>query len=124
MSSAPSRRQPIGVARAMICGCRRGSKDVALGMPVVARRYPPGRLLYRWAGRAAGSGGRSSDMIPTPSRPPASIYVAGLFAQEYTEFYTFLIPLYGLSLGISAGKIGLLVGARSFLSVFLSIHIG
>jgi MFS family permease len=63
-------------------------------------------------------------MIPTPSRPPASIYVAGLFAQGYTEFYTFLIPLYGLSLGISAGKIGLLVGARSFLSVFLSIHIG
>jgi ACDE family multidrug resistance protein len=59
-----------------------------------------------------------------PSRPPASVYIAGLFAQGYTEFYTFLIPLYGLSLGISAGKIGLLVGARSFLSVFLSIHIG
>jgi MFS family permease len=58
------------------------------------------------------------------SRPPASVYIAGLFAQGYTEFYTFLIPLYGLSLGISAGKIGLLVGARSFLSVFLSIHIG
>jgi MFS family permease len=63
-------------------------------------------------------------MTPGPSRPPASIYVAGLFAQGYTEFYTFLIPLYGLSLGISAGKIGLLVGARSFLSVFLSIHVG
>jgi MFS family permease len=63
-------------------------------------------------------------MTPTPSRPPASIYVAGLFAQGYTEFYTFLIPLYGLSLGMSAGKIGLLVGARSFLSVFLSIHVG
>jgi MFS family permease len=59
-----------------------------------------------------------------PSRPPASIYIAGLFAQGYTEFYTFLIPLYGLSLGISAGQIGLLVGARSFLSVFLSIHVG
>jgi MFS family permease len=63
-------------------------------------------------------------MTPSPSRPPASIYVAGLFAQGYTEFYTFLIPLYGLSLGISAGQIGLLVGARSFLAVFLSIHIG
>ena len=63
-------------------------------------------------------------MTPSPSRPPASIYVTGLFAQGYTEFYTFLIPLYGLSLGISAGQIGLLVGARSFLAVFLSIHIG
>jgi MFS family permease len=63
-------------------------------------------------------------MTSAPSRPPASVYVAGLFAQGYTEFYTFLIPLYGLSLGISAGQIGLLVGARSFLAVFLSIHVG
>jgi MFS family permease len=63
-------------------------------------------------------------MTSHPSPPPASIYVAGLFAMGYTEFYTFLIPLYGLSLGMSAGQIGLLVGARSFLAVFLSIHVG
>src|SRR5262249_58450419 len=31
---------------------------------------------------------------------------------------------YGLSLGMSAGQIGALVGARSLLAVFLSIHIG
>jgi MFS family permease len=42
----------------------------------------------------------------------------------YTEFYTFLIPLYGLSLGMSAGQIGMLVGGRSLLAVFLSIHVG
>ena len=43
----------------------------------------------------------------------------------YTEFYNFLIPLYGLSLGMSAGKIGMLVGARSLLAVFaMSIHVG
>ena len=63
-------------------------------------------------------------MTPRPSRPPASIYVAGLFAMGYTEFYTFLIPLYGLSLGMSAGEIGMLVGGRSLLAVFLSIHVG
>ena len=63
-------------------------------------------------------------MTPGPSRPPASIYIAGLFAMGYTEFYTFLIPLYGLSLGMSAGEIGMLVGGRSLLAVFLSIHIG
>src|SRR5271169_3529318 len=63
-------------------------------------------------------------MTPSPSRPPASIYIAGLFAMGYTEFYTFLIPLYGLSLGMSAGKIGMLVGGRSLLAVFLSIHVG
>src|SRR5260370_25965600 len=59
-----------------------------------------------------------------PSHPRATIYVAGLLAMGYTEFYTFLIPLYGLSLGLKAGEIGMLVGARSLLAVFLSIHIG
>lgn len=57
------------------------------------------------------------------SGPPASLYVAGPFAQGYTEVYNFLIPLYGLSLGMNASKIGMLVGARSLLAVFLSIHV-
>jgi MFS family permease len=42
----------------------------------------------------------------------------------YVDFYTFLIPLYGLSLGLDASEIGILVGARSILALFLSIHIG
>src|ERR1700730_9785114 len=58
------------------------------------------------------------------SRLPASLYVAGPFAMGYTEFYNFLIPLYGLSLGMSAGQIGMLVGARSLLAVFLSVLVG
>jgi MFS family permease len=52
------------------------------------------------------------------------IYVAGLFAMGYTDLYIFLIPLYGLSLGMSAGEIGMLVGGRSLLPVFLFIHVG
>ena len=71
--------------------------------------------------------------MPTPAmnrhRPaalqnPAAIYVAGLFSMGYADFYIFLMPLYGLSLGMSAGEIGMLVGARSLLAVFLSIHVG
>jgi MFS family permease len=42
----------------------------------------------------------------------------------YVDFFTFLIPLYGLSLGFDAVQIGILVGARSLLALFLSIHIG
>jgi MFS family permease len=42
----------------------------------------------------------------------------------FVDFYTFLIPLYGLSLGLDASEIGILVGARSILALFLSIHIG
>ena len=63
-------------------------------------------------------------MNTTPSRPPASLYVAGPFSMGYVDFFTFLIPLYGLSLGFDAVEIGILVGARSILALFLSIHIG
>jgi MFS family permease len=58
------------------------------------------------------------------SGPPASLYVAGPFSMGYVDFFTFLIPLYGLSLGLDAAEIGILVGARSILALFLSIHIG
>src|SRR5207244_4717204 len=58
------------------------------------------------------------------SRPPASLYVAGPFSMGYVDFYTFLIPLFGLSLGLDAAEIGILVGARSIIASFLSIHIG
>jgi MFS family permease len=57
-------------------------------------------------------------------KPPASLYVAGPFSMGYVDFFTFLIPLYGLSLGLDAVEIGILVGARSILALFLSIHIG
>jgi MFS family permease len=61
---------------------------------------------------------------PAALRNPAAIYATGLLGMGYTDFYIFLIPLYGLSLGMSAGEIGMLVGGRSLLAVFLSIHIG
>jgi MFS family permease len=63
-------------------------------------------------------------MNDSRSPPPASLYVAGPFSMGYVDFYTFLIPLYGLSLGLDASEIGILVGARSILALFLSIHIG
>src|SRR5881227_197115 len=58
------------------------------------------------------------------SRPPAALYLAGPFSMGYVDFFTFLIPLYGLSLGLGASQIGILVGARSILALVLSIHIG
>ena len=55
---------------------------------------------------------------------PAPLYVVGLFSMGYVDFYIFLMPLYCLSLGMNASQIGMIVGARSALAVFLSIHIG
>ena len=63
-------------------------------------------------------------MHGTGPRSLTSLYVAGPFSMGYVDFFTFLIPLYGLSLGLDAGEIGLLVGARSILALLLSIHIG
>jgi predicted MFS family arabinose efflux permease len=63
-------------------------------------------------------------MAESCPRPLASLYVAGPFSMGYVDFYTFLIPLYGLSLGLDAAEIGILVGARSIIALFLSIHIG
>jgi MFS family permease len=67
---------------------------------------------------------RAVAMSATGARPPVSLYVAGPFSMGYVDFFTFLIPLYGLSLGLDASEIGILVGARSILAMFLSIHIG
>jgi hypothetical protein len=39
-------------------------------------------------------------MRATGARLPASLYVAGPFSMGYLDLFTFLIPLYGLSLGL------------------------
>jgi MFS family permease len=58
------------------------------------------------------------------TRPLTALYVAGPFSMGYIDFYTFLMPLYALSLGFDAAEVGILVGARSIVAMFLSIHIG
>src|ERR1700724_2245497 len=63
-------------------------------------------------------------MNASRSSPLTSLYVAGPLSMGYVDFYTFLIPLYGLSLGLDASEIGMLVDARSIVAMFLSIHIG
>ena len=55
---------------------------------------------------------------------PVAIYATGLLGMGYADLYIFLIPLYALSLGMSAGEVGALAGARHLLPVFLSIHVG
>ena len=64
--------------------------------------------------------------VPRPAalQSPIALYTVGLFSMGYVDFYIFLMPLYCLSLGMSAGEVGTIVGARSALAVFLSIHIG
>ncbi len=55
---------------------------------------------------------------------PIAIYATGLLGMGYADLYIFLIPIYALSLGMTAGEIGALAGARHLLPVFLSIHVG
>src|SRR5690242_10053837 len=58
------------------------------------------------------------------TRSLTALYVAAPFSMGYVDFYTFLMPLYALSLGFDAAEVGILVGARSIMAMFLSIHIG
>src|ERR1051325_10238057 len=67
---------------------------------------------------------RMSDSRPVALRNPVAIYATGLLGMGYTDLYIFLIPIYALSLGMSAGEVGALAGARHLLPVFLSIHVG
>src|ERR1022692_1174340 len=57
-------------------------------------------------------------------RSLTALYVAAPFSVGYVDFYTFLMPLYAWSLGFDAAEVGILVGARSIVAMFLSIHIG
>jgi MFS family permease len=67
---------------------------------------------------------RTAPLDKSGANPPASLYLAAPFSMGYVDFFTFLIPIYGLSLGFDAEQIGILVGARSILALLLSIHVG
>lgn len=62
--------------------------------------------------------------MPPDRRSLRAAYVIGLFGMGYIDIFVFLMPLYGLSLGLSATEIGWLVGSRTVLTLFFSIHIG
>ncbi len=53
-----------------------------------------------------------------------SAYAIGLFGMGYIDVFGFLIPLYAISLGMSATEVGALVGFRTVLTLLFSIHVG
>src|SRR5207244_12234534 len=59
-----------------------------------------------------------------PPQRPGSLYDPGPFRMRYVDFYTSLLPLYRVSLWLAAAVIGILVGARSIVAMFLSLHLG
>lgn len=68
-------------------------------------------------------------MPPNPAARPhprdlRAVYCIGLFGMGLIDVFVFLMPLYGLSIGLSATEIGMLVGARTVFTLLFSIHIG
>jgi len=61
---------------------------------------------------------------PAGLRNPTALYASGLLGMGYSDLYIFLIPLYALSLDMSAAEVGALASARHLLAFFLSIHVG
>lgn len=65
---------------------------------------------------------------PPATKPaPRTLYAAygmGLLGISLLDLYALIVPLYAVSLGASSTEIGLLLGARSILPAFFSIHGG
>ena len=66
---------------------------------------------------------------PTAPAPPAAravypAYVVGLFSMGMMDLFVILVPLYAISLGLSATQIGILVGVRGVLTMLFAIHAG
>ena len=66
---------------------------------------------------------------PTAPAPPAAravypAYVVGLFSMGMMDVFVILVPLYAISLGLSATQIGILIGVRSVLTMMFAIHAG
>jgi MFS family permease len=102
---------------ARLCtGCR-FREHAAIAGYAARGRGKMGRMDSRAAAQAA-------PVSAAGPSPPASLYLAAPFSMGYIDYFTFLMPLYGLLLGLDASEIGVLVGARSMLALFLSIHIG
>ena len=55
---------------------------------------------------------RAAAMPAAGDRPPPSLHLAGPFSKGYVDFFTFLMPLNGLSLRLDVSEIGVLVGTR------------
>ena len=58
------------------------------------------------------------------ARALRAAYAIGLLSMGYIDVFVFLMPIYGLALGLSATEIGWLVGGRTVLTLLLSIHVG
>ena len=59
-----------------------------------------------------------------PKRAIYATYATGLFGNGLTDMMSVAVPLWALTLGASATEIGIIVGARNVLPLFLAIHGG
>jgi MFS family permease len=102
--------------RRLCTGCR-FREHAAIAGYAASGRGKMGGMESRAAAQAA-------PVSASGPRRLAPLYLAAPFSMGYIDYFTFLMPLYGLLLGLDASEIGVLVGARSMLALFLSIHIG
>jgi MFS family permease len=68
-----------------------------------------------------------SDATANPKPASRTLYAAygmGLLGIALLDLYAMIVPLYAVSLGASATEVGFLLGARSILPAFFSIHGG
>ena len=74
--------------------------------------------------RTADGPGDDTAIPRIPLRTQIAIYATGSFGNGSEGVYSVIMPLWALAIGASPLMVGVLIGARHFLSVFLSIHGG
>jgi MFS family permease len=67
---------------------------------------------------------QDDDTTPIDKKALHASYGLGLLSLALSDLFVLVVPLLALTLGASATEIGLLMGARSILPAFLSIHGG
>lgn len=68
--------------------------------------------------------GRDRHIPVVPLRTQIAVYATGSFGNASENVFSVIMPLWAIAIGASPLMVGVLIGARHFLSVFLSIHGG
>ena len=68
--------------------------------------------------------GEATARPEVPIRTQAAIYGAGMFSNSMSDVASVVLPLWLASMGYSAAVIGIVVGAKHILPLFLAIHGG
>ncbi len=74
--------------------------------------------------KETGTQNAADDRPEVPLKVQSAVYATGAFASSTDHMINIILPLWAVAIGASPFMIGIIIGARHFLTAFLSIHGG